>query len=68
MSPRLSVNISDKTAEELRALAEGRDTTVTEAIRRAVAVYAFVEQEVRSGKTLRVVEADGRTATEVVIL
>lgn len=67
MSTRLSVNINDSTALDLRTLAEAHGTTVTEEVRRAVSVYAFVCAETAAGKSLRVVEPDGST-TEVILL
>ena len=46
MATRLSVNINDETARALKELAERRETSVTDIIRRAVSVYKFVEDEV----------------------
>lgn len=60
MTTRLNVNINDETAAALRDLAERRQTTVTEIVRRAVSVYKFVEDEVvNGGKTLKLVSPGG---------
>jgi len=60
MTTRLSVNINDETASALRSMAERRQTTVTEIVRRAVSVYKFVEDEVVDGdKTLKLVAPGG---------
>lgn len=47
---RLSINMNDETAVALRSLMEKRGATATEIIRRAVSVYAFVEEAVGQGK------------------
>jgi hypothetical protein len=61
MTTRLNVNINDETAAALRELAERRQTTVTEIVRRAVSVYKFVEDEVVDGnKVLKLVSRDGQ--------
>lgn len=57
MTTRLSVNINDETAVALKSLAARRDTSVTEVVRRAVAVYKFMEDEVAlGGKSLQLVD------------
>ncbi|WP_328329960.1 ribbon-helix-helix protein, CopG family [Kribbella sp. NBC_00382] len=61
MTTRLNVNINDETAEALRQLADRRQTTVTEIVRRAVSVYKFIEDEVVDGnKTLKLVTQEGQ--------
>jgi hypothetical protein len=61
MTTRLNVNINDETAAALRELADRRQTTVTEIVRRAVSVYKFVEDEVVDGnKTLKLVSKEGQ--------
>lgn len=68
MTTRLSVNINDETAAALKELAARRDTSVTEIVRRAVAVYKFVEDEVgQGGKSLQLIDAnDNVTAVHMV--
>ena len=58
MATRLSVNINDETARALKELAERRETSVTDIVRRAVSVYKFVEDEVSEGKTVQLVDRD----------
>lgn len=59
MTARLNININDETAAALKDLAERRQITATEVVRRAVSVYKFVEDEVVDGdKTLKLV-SDG---------
>lgn len=45
MSTRLNININDETASALRELAKERGTSVTDIVRRAVSVYAYVEEQ-----------------------
>jgi predicted transcriptional regulator len=67
MTTRLSVNINDETADALKELAKDRGTSVTDIVRRAVAIYKFVEDETGSGKSLQLVDDDDRV-TKVAVL
>jgi predicted transcriptional regulator len=61
VTTRLNVNINDETAAALKELADRRETTVTEIVRRAVSVYKFIEDEVVDGnKTLKLVSREGQ--------
>jgi hypothetical protein len=53
---RLSVNLSLDTAEVLKGLARRKGITITDAIRRAIAVWSFVEDELDKGNRIAVVE------------
>jgi Ribbon-helix-helix protein, copG family len=64
---RLSVNLSVESAETLRALIRRKGLTITEGIRRAIAVWKFVEDESSKGNQLAVIEADG-SIRKVVLL
>ena len=59
MVTKLNVNINDETAAALKDLAERRQTTVTEIVRRAVSVYKFIEDEWDAGSTLKLVRPEG---------
>lgn len=68
MVTRLSVNINDETAAALKQMADRRQTTVTEVVRRAVSVYKFIEDEVVDGdKTLKLVTQTGDETVVTVI-
>jgi hypothetical protein len=56
---RLSINLSAETAGMFKALTGRKGLTLTEGVRRAVAVWKFVEDEVTAGNKLAVIEADG---------
>ncbi|MFI5710215.1 ribbon-helix-helix protein, CopG family [Kribbella sp. NPDC051620] len=67
---RLSVNLAADVADVLRSLAGRRGLSLTETIRRAIAVLKFVEDEVEQGNKLAVVEtgADGRQRVREIML
>ena len=66
-SVRLSVNLSVESAETLRALIRRKGLTITEGIRRAIAVWKFVEDESSKGNQIAVIEHDG-SIRKVVLL
>lgn len=51
---RLSVNMNPETADALREIAKAHGVSITEAVRRAVSVAHFVEQQVREGKSVQI--------------
>lgn len=65
---RLAVNLSQVSAEELRAIAEQRGTTITEAIRRCIAVHKFFTDEMNEGRVVRTQDHNGRNTREVLFL
>jgi hypothetical protein len=66
-SVRLAVNVSDDTARTFRSLIERKGLSITEGIRRAIAVWRFVEDETERGNKLIVQEPNG-TQREVLLL
>lgn len=58
-SVRLAVNVSAETARIFRSLIERKGVSITEGIRRAIAVWRFVEDETDRGNKLIVQEPDG---------
>lgn len=64
---RLSINLSIETAETLKALVDRKGVTITEGIRRAIAVWRFVEDETSRGNQIAVIEKD-ETVRKVLIL
>jgi len=58
MTTRLSVNVTDETAQTLRDLAKRNETSVTDIVRRAVSVYKLVDEETREGKVMQLVADD----------
>jgi hypothetical protein len=64
---RLSVNLSIETAEIFKSLIERKGLSISEGIRRAIAVWKFVEDEQSRGNQVAVIEPDD-TVRKVVIL
>lgn len=56
---RLSVNINEATQDALRKEAGASGCTVTEAVRRAVAVLDFIREVEAEGSTLQIRKANG---------
>jgi hypothetical protein len=63
---RLSVNINSDVADALREVMVKRGFTLTETVRRAVAIYKLVEDKTEEGCVITVRDPEGRV-TELVI-
>jgi hypothetical protein len=66
-SVRLSVNLSQETAQTLRGLIGRKGLSITEGIRRAIAVWKFVEDETSKGNQLAVIERDNSVKTVILL-
>lgn len=64
---RLSVNINQDTANALRSLAERQGVSMTEVVRRAISLAVFVDEEIRAGRQIHTVRADGKKRRELII-
>lgn len=64
---RLSVNMNAETAEALRSLAQARGLNITETVRWAISIAAFVNEELQAGRKIHTVRADGKKRRELVI-
>lgn len=56
---RLSINLAPDVAEVLLRRKKAKGISITEAIRRAIAVWDFVETEKALGHRLALIECDG---------
>lgn len=67
---RLSVNLAPDVASELKRLAAVRDCSITEMVRRCIAVMSFVEKERAAGHRLGVIEpgSSGERLRELVFM
>lgn len=63
---RLTININSETLAAIKAVAEQRGISYTETIRRAVAVYKLVEDELAKGHTIQI--KDGKNLREVILI
>jgi hypothetical protein len=64
---RLSVNLGSETAEIFRELIERKGLSISEGVRRAIAVWKFLEDEKALGNQIAVVEPD-ESVRKVVLL
>jgi hypothetical protein len=67
---RLSVNLSLDTAQVLKNLAKRDSITITDAIRRAIACWSFIEDELAKGNRIAVIEQTdaGERVREVIFV
>lgn len=65
---RLSVNLNKETAKALKDTAQAEKITYTETIRRGIAVYKFLTDEVRKGRVITIADKNGDNAKEVLFL
>lgn len=65
---RLNVNMNRETAKALKELAKKDKVSLTEAIRRAIAVYKYVSDEVKKGRVVQTMDADGKNRREIVLM
>jgi predicted transcriptional regulator len=69
MTVRLNVNLSDDVAAALKEIADKRGLTATEAVRRAIAWYKFIDEEVVDGnRTIQLVDKSSDRVTEVAVV
>lgn len=57
---RLNVNLNKQSAKDLKYLKDTSGMSLTETIRRALALYYYVRKEVRSGRTLVTMKPNGK--------
>jgi hypothetical protein len=65
---RLNVNLNAETAEALKEIADHRGISFTEAVRRAISVYKFIDDETQEGRHIQTVSADRNEVRELVLM
>ena len=66
--PKLTVRFGEKTDKLLKELAEEKDTTKTEIIRRALMTYKYLNDETKDGdQRVSVMSKKGKTIKEVIL-
>ncbi|ADX75271.1 Ribbon-helix-helix protein, copG family (plasmid) [Pseudarthrobacter phenanthrenivorans Sphe3] len=65
---RLNINLTKESAAALKKLAEEQGISVTEAVRRAIAVLNFVQEERKEGRKIQTMEPDGKDRRELVLM
>lgn len=63
---RLSVNLNPEAAAALKAYTEKRHISYTEAVRRAIALLKFLDDEISAGHDLQI--SDGQTVQKIVMV
>lgn len=67
-SIRLSVNMNPETAEALKEIAEKNHISVTEAVRRAVSLAHFIEEQAREGKSIQIEDPKSKKVRELILM
>lgn len=65
---RLNVNLNAETAEALKEIAEERGISYTEAVRRAISVYKYIDDEVQDGRKVITSDQENKSVKELVLL
>lgn len=65
---RLSVNMNPETAAALKEFAQSKHLTYTEAIRRAIAIAKYIEDEVQEGRKVQTVDAARNEVRELILV
>jgi len=65
---RLNVNLNAETAEALKEIAEHRGISFTEAVRRAISVYKFIDDETQEGHRIQTVDPERNQVRELVLM
>lgn len=65
---RLNVNLNQETAAALKELAESQNISLTEAVRRAIAISKFVEDEQSRGRKIQTMTPQGKDKRELVLM
>ena len=58
---KISVSLTDEAAEVIQSIASRRGISVSEAIRRAIAIERFVVKELEAGSTFLIRRSNGDT-------
>ena len=64
---RLECNLNVPTAEALQDIQKRKNVTLTEAIRRSIAIYYFIIGEVAAGRKIETCNSDGSKRRDLVI-
>jgi hypothetical protein len=65
---RLNVNLNQETAEALKEIAKKENISLTEAVRRAIAILKFVEEEQDRGRKIQTMDRDGKDKRELILM
>jgi hypothetical protein len=63
---RLNVNLNAETAAALRKIAEEREISFTEAVRRAISIFSFIDEESRAGRHVQTTDSERGNVRELI--
>lgn len=67
-SVRLNVNLNRETADVLKEIAEKQGISLTEAIRRSIALLKFVDDERSSHRKIQTMDSDDKNKRELILM
>lgn len=65
---RLSVNMNPETAAALKEFAASKHLSYTEAIRRAIAIAKYIDDEVQDGRKVQTVDEERKDIRELILI
>ena len=65
---RLSVNMNPETAEALKEFASSKHLSYTEAVRRAIAIAKYIDDEISEGRKVQTVDPDRADIRELILI
>lgn len=65
---RLNVNLNKETAAALKDIADKQGISLTEAVRRAIALLKFIDDERTGGRKIQTMDSDGKNKRELVLM
>jgi len=65
---RLSVNMNPETAEALKEFAASKHLSYTEAVRRAIAIAKYIDDEISEGRKVQTVDPDRADIRELILI
>ncbi|CAN5427794.1 hypothetical protein BH11ACT8_BH11ACT8_01860 [soil metagenome] len=66
-STRMTFNLSEELVESLREMAERTGTTMTDALKRAIAVQEFLDEQQAEGKNVLLEDPENNTLRQLVL-
>lgn len=65
---RLNVNLNQETAEALKEIASEHNVSYTEAVRRAITVLKFIEDEQAQGRKVQTMDPNEKNKRELILM
>lgn len=65
---RLNVNLNQETAEALKQIASEHNVSYTEAVRRAITVLKFIEDEQAEGRKVQTMDSNEKNKRELILM